>query len=62
MRGHPRRHSLRALAAASLLAAAPLAIAGAQQYEVLSASVRATLARAVNDRTTVDERDLDTRA
>ena len=37
-------------------------MAGAQQYEVLSASVRATLARAVNDRTTVDERDLDTRA
>jgi hypothetical protein len=36
--------------------------AGAQQYEVLSASVRATLARAVNERTTVDFQDLDTRA
>jgi soluble lytic murein transglycosylase-like protein len=36
--------------------------AGAQQYEVLSASVRATLAQAVNDRATVDMRDMDTRA
>ncbi len=52
----------RLLLAAALLAAAAQAIAGAQQYEVLSASVRATLARAVNDRTPVDERDLDTRA
>jgi soluble lytic murein transglycosylase-like protein len=59
MRG---RRSLSALFAAGLLAAAPPASAGAQQYEVLSASVRASLARAVNDRTTVDERDLDTRA
>lgn len=41
---------------------APLAaLAGAQQYEVLSASVRATLARAVNDRATVDIKDMDTR-
>lgn len=67
MPGRPGRHSLRhpgcrALLAASLLAAALPALGGAQQYEVLSASVRATLARAVNDRTTVDERDLDTRA
>ena len=62
MRARPGRHSLHAVLAASLLAAAPLALAGAQQYEVLSASVRASLARAVNDRTTVDERDLDTRA
>jgi soluble lytic murein transglycosylase-like protein len=38
------------------------AFAGAQQYEVLSASVRATLARAVNERTSVDFQDLDTRA
>jgi soluble lytic murein transglycosylase-like protein len=37
-------------------------LAGAQQYEVLSASVRATLAQAVNDRTPVDLKDLDTRA
>jgi soluble lytic murein transglycosylase-like protein len=59
MRG---RRSLNAILAAALLAAAPPAFAGAQQYEVLSASVRASLARAVNDRTTVDERDLDTRA
>ena len=36
--------------------------AGAQQYEVLSASVRATLSAAVNDRTPVDFKDLDTRA
>ncbi|MDQ3027745.1 MAG: transglycosylase SLT domain-containing protein [Pseudomonadota bacterium] len=38
------------------------AFAGAQQYEVLSASVRATLASAVNDRSSVDTKDLDTRA
>ena len=38
------------------------ALAGAQQYEVLSASVRASLAQAVNDRSTVDSKDLDTRA
>jgi soluble lytic murein transglycosylase-like protein len=50
-----------ALAAASLLPGAH-ALAGAQQYEVLSASVRATLARAVNERTLVDYQDLDTRA
>ncbi len=35
---------------------------GAQQYEVLSASVRTALAQAVNDRTSVDMKDLDTRA
>src|SRR5512134_2040646 len=54
------------LASAAFAAAAALcgghALAGAQQYEVLSASVRATLARAVNERTTVDYKDLDTRA
>ena len=49
--------------AAALAAALPLAAsAGAQQYEVLSASVRATLANAVNDRASVDMKDLDTRA
>ena len=62
MRGRRKGPSLRALFAAGLMAAAPQALAGAQQYEVLSASVRASLAQAVNDRTTVDERDLDTRA
>ena len=38
------------------------AFAGAQQYEVLSASVRASLSAAVNDRTPVDFKDLETRA
>ena len=56
-----RRPELRLLAAALLCA--PLAcFGGAQQYEVLSASVRATLARAVNDRGTADIKDMDTRA
>ena len=50
-----------ALAVAGL-ALATGARAGAQQYEVLSASVRAALAQAVNDRSSVDEKDLDTRA
>ncbi|MEP7070064.1 MAG: transglycosylase SLT domain-containing protein [Usitatibacter sp.] len=50
------------LAGAWALALAPCAFAGAQQYEVLSASVRATLAHAVNDRSSVDMKDLDTRA
>jgi soluble lytic murein transglycosylase-like protein len=48
--------------AAALLVIAGEAAAGAQQYEVLSASVRATLASAVNDRASVDLKDLDTRA
>ncbi len=52
----------RLLLAAALLAAAPQAIAGAQQYEVLSASVRASLSRSVNERATIDYSDLDTRA
>ena len=48
---------------AAALAAAPLsALAGAQQYELLSASVRTTLSLAVNDRATVDMADMDTRA
>jgi soluble lytic murein transglycosylase-like protein len=51
-------------AAAIVLAlAAPAgAMAGAQQYEVLSASVRATLTHSVNDRASVDMKDLETRA
>lgn len=49
------------LASAALLAAGE-AFAGAQQYEVLTASVRASLSAAVNDRTPVDFKDLDTRA
>jgi soluble lytic murein transglycosylase-like protein len=44
------------------LAAPALAHAGAQQYEVLSASVRASLAHAVADAGTVDPADMDTRA
>lgn len=59
MRARPR---LTSLLAAALVAAAPCAFAGAQQYEVLSASVRASLSRAVNDRSPIDEKDLDTRA
>ena len=53
---------LRALLAAVLIALPVAAFGGAQQYEVLSASVRASLARAVNDRASVDTKDLDTRA
>lgn len=51
---------LAAFAAAALCCGA--AFAGAQQYEVLTASVRATMASAVNDRASVDWKDLDTRA
>jgi soluble lytic murein transglycosylase-like protein len=57
-----RLADLRFLAAAAALCLPLAAAAGAQQYEVLSASVRATLARAVSDRGTVDTKDLDTRA
>jgi len=60
----PARRAL--LAAVAGLAAAilfPRAVrAGAQQYEVLSASVRATLSRAVAERATIDWNDLDMRA
>jgi soluble lytic murein transglycosylase-like protein len=57
-----RRRSPRSALAALLLAAASLdASAGAQQYEVLSAGVRASLARAVNDRSPPELRDMDTR-
>ena len=57
-----RRRLISALGAYLLLAAAPRAFAGAQQYEVLSASVRATLASAVKERGTVNWKDLDMRA
>ena len=53
---------LASLATAAALAWPSPALAGAQQYEVLTASVRAALANAVNDRSTVDMKDLDTRA
>jgi len=51
-----------ALLVATLLAAPLPAFAGAQQYEVLSAAVRASLSRSVNDRATFDYNDLDTRS
>ena len=54
--------SVAALAAAAALALPLAASGGAQKYEVLSASVRATLAQALSDRTPVDLKDLDTRA
>jgi soluble lytic murein transglycosylase-like protein len=57
-----RATRLAALLAAALALAAPAAFGGAQQYELLSASVRATLATAVNERGSVDLKDLDTRA
>jgi len=57
-----RSADFRQLLAAALFALPLAAFGGAQQYEVLSASVRATLARAVNDRASVDTKDLDTRA
>jgi soluble lytic murein transglycosylase-like protein len=53
---------LRAALLALAIALPLTAWAGAQQYEVLSASVRASLAHAVNDRGSVDMKDLDTRA
>jgi soluble lytic murein transglycosylase-like protein len=57
-----RARAASAALALAVLGAAGDARAGAQRYEVLSASVRATLAQAVNERTPVDFRDLDTRA
>ncbi len=57
-----RRATSAALLAAALFTLAGRAFAGAQQYEVLSASVRAAMASAVNDRSSVDWKDLDTRA
>jgi soluble lytic murein transglycosylase-like protein len=59
MPARPWRASRAALAALACCSAQ--AFAGAQQYEVLSASVRASLAQAVNDRSTVDMRDMETR-
>jgi len=49
------------LLALALALAAPAAFAGAQQYEVLSASVRASLASAVRDRAPVEIEDRETR-
>jgi soluble lytic murein transglycosylase-like protein len=57
----PGRRWRASAAFAALLLWAAEASAGAQQYEVLSASVRASLAQAVNDRATVDMRDMETR-
>jgi len=62
MRSRLRAISGCVAACAALAAHAPGALAGAQQYEVLSASVRATMATAVADNATVDWSDLDTRA
>ena len=62
MRNRRRATSLAATLGAALFLSAGPAFGGAQQYEVLSASVRATLASAVNDRASVDWKDLDTRA
>ncbi len=57
------RASWTSLATAALLALAPTgANAGAQQYEALSASVRASLARAVTDRDRLPSLDPETRA
>jgi len=52
----------RVVAAVAIALAASSAHAGAQRYELLSASVRASLSRAVNDAADVDMRDMDTRA
>ena len=49
------------LLALALALAAPVAFGGAQQYEVLSASVRASLASAVRDRAPVEIEDRETR-
>jgi soluble lytic murein transglycosylase-like protein len=51
-----------ALLAVALCLAPATALPGAQQYEVLSAAVRASLTRSVSERTTIDYGDLDTRA
>jgi soluble lytic murein transglycosylase-like protein len=61
--GRPRsRAEIAALAAAAAMALPLAARAGAQQYEALSAAVRASLAHAVADAATVDLSDMDTRA
>ena len=51
----------RSLLAVLVLAVPAAALAGAQKYEVLSASVRATLASAVRDRAPVEIEDRETR-
>jgi soluble lytic murein transglycosylase-like protein len=56
------RRAAETAAIALALAAPARAMAGAQQYEVLSASVRSALAQSVNDRSSVDMKDLETRA
>ena len=56
-----RARTWRASAAALLACAALEARAGAQQYEALSAAVRATLAQAVGDSAPTDMRDMETR-
>jgi soluble lytic murein transglycosylase-like protein len=62
MRSRRPGAEIAALVAAAAIALPCSAFAGAQRYEVLSASVRAALANAVNDRGSVDLKDLDTRA
>ncbi|HSJ99020.1 MAG TPA: transglycosylase SLT domain-containing protein [Myxococcota bacterium] len=62
MPGRRRRAEARLALAVAALAFAGCAWGGAQQYEVLSASVRATLARAVNERALDGPPDLDARA
>jgi soluble lytic murein transglycosylase-like protein len=57
----PRRATL-LLALALALAAPATALAGAQDYEKLSASVRASMSRTINERPTIDPNDLETRA
>lgn len=57
-----KRLSAAALAAALAFAHAPAAFAGAQQYEMLSAAVRASLAHGVAESPNVDLADMDTRA
>jgi soluble lytic murein transglycosylase-like protein len=61
MPGRRARADLGAWLAAACLTLAPQAFAGAQKNELLSASVRASLASAVNDRGNADIRDMDTR-
>jgi len=56
-----RARTWRASAAALLAGVALDAGAGAQQYETLSAAVRATLAQAVGDSAPTDMRDMETR-
>jgi soluble lytic murein transglycosylase-like protein len=61
--GARRLRAEAALAAALALGLVPgIARAGAQKYELLSASVRTTLAHAVADRGTVDMKDMELRA